>query len=377
MGAGTARMSGGLSGDTPVTIHIHAGHGNIPTFTTGNNIGSCEGCSLAFTSFRKKKICKDCERDFCSSCMIQQQSYPGDLNSLWQCKMCQTLISGTFTRSELMNWKNKDLKALLQKRKIDISACREKEDLIDAVFATFGGNNQNGSQSSRNSQSTATPTSSSQLGGQNNRQTDPSGTRQSNEQQQQQHEQHRLNDQQREQQQQHARMAGELLLEVLRQEAAENSQRDNEKNDNSQETDAQIITVPITLDDIKSEKEIDDLSIKQLKKLLLSNFVDYKGCCERWELEQRVRRLWKEDQINKQKAEEVRKAEENPQKTSSVSASVTGNEDDICKICMDAVIDCVLLECGHMVTCTSCGKQLAECPMCRQYVSRAVHIFKS
>ncbi|KAL3857861.1 hypothetical protein ACJMK2_012491 [Sinanodonta woodiana] len=378
MGNGAARMSGGLSGGTPITIHIRAGHGNMPTFTSSNEIGQCEGCPQVFSALNKKKICKDCERNFCSNCVLQQQLNPGDLTGLWQCKMCQTLISGTFTRSELTSWKIKDLKALLQKRKIDISACREKKDLIDVIFANFGCNDQNGSQSSRSSQPAGTTTNSSQFGGHNQRQTDPSEMRQSYEQQQ---EQQRLNDQQREQHQQHARMTGELLLEAMRQqlqqEATENSQRDNQKNDSSQETEAQIIAVQITLNDIKSEKEIDDLSIKQLKKLLLSNFVDYKGCCERWELEQRVRRLWKEDQINKQKAEDVRKAEENPQKTSNVNATVAANEDDICKICMDAAIDCVLLECGHMVTCTSCGKRLAECPMCRQYVSRAVHIFKS
>lgn len=52
-------------------------------------------------------------------------------------------------------------------------------------------------------------------------------------------------------------------------------------------------------------------------------------------------------------------------------------EDNLCKICMDAPIDCVLLECGHMVTCTKCGKRMSECPICRQYVIRAVHVFKS
>ncbi|XDA79667.1 hypothetical protein R6Z07F_009676 [Ovis aries] len=32
---------------------------------------------------------------------------------------------------------------------------------------------------------------------------------------------------------------------------------------------------------------------------------------------------------------------------------------------MDSPIDCVLLECGHMVTCTKCGKRMNECPICR------------
>ena len=52
-------------------------------------------------------------------------------------------------------------------------------------------------------------------------------------------------------------------------------------------------------------------------------------------------------------------------------------DNDQCKVCMDAAIDCILLECGHMVSCTSCGKRLAECPICRRYVSRIVHVFRA
>ena len=51
--------------------------------------------------------------------------------------------------------------------------------------------------------------------------------------------------------------------------------------------------------------------------------------------------------------------------------------EDSCRICMDAPINCVLLECGHMVSCVVCGKQLSECPVCRQYVVRAVHTFRT
>ena len=61
----------------------------------------------------------------------------------------------------------------------------------------------------------------------------------------------------------------------------------------------------------------------------------------------------------------------------SGGAGLPGTEDNLCKICMDAPVDCVLLECGHMVTCTKCGKRMSECPICRQYVIRAVHVFKS
>lgn len=51
--------------------------------------------------------------------------------------------------------------------------------------------------------------------------------------------------------------------------------------------------------------------------------------------------------------------------------------DDLCKICMDAPIECVILECGHMATCTNCGKVLSECPICRQYIVRVVRFFRA
>ena len=59
------------------------------------------------------------------------------------------------------------------------------------------------------------------------------------------------------------------------------------------------------------------------------------------------------------------------------SASAAAFESNMCKVCMDAVIDCLLLDCGHMVTCTSCGKRLAECPICRRYIVRVVRVFRA
>lgn len=38
-----------------------------------------------------------------------------------------------------------------------------------------------------------------------------------------------------------------------------------------------------------------------------------------------------------------------------------GVDENQCKICWEKVIDCVLLDCGHMLTCTECGKVLSEC----------------
>ena len=47
-----------------------------------------------------------------------------------------------------------------------------------------------------------------------------------------------------------------------------------------------------SIEDIVSLDEIDHLSVKDLKKILTVNFVDYKGCFEKKELIERVKRLW-------------------------------------------------------------------------------------
>lgn len=52
-------------------------------------------------------------------------------------------------------------------------------------------------------------------------------------------------------------------------------------------------------------------------------------------------------------------------------------DENLCKICMEANIDSLLLDCGHMITCTDCGRLLHDCPICRQIIVRVVRAFKS
>ncbi|XP_070507254.1 putative leucine-rich repeat-containing protein DDB_G0290503 [Chironomus tepperi] len=113
----------------------------------------------------------------------------------------------------------------------------------------------------------------------------------------------------------------------------------------------------ITLEDLQSSSDLDYLSVKQLKELLALNRVDFKGCCEKQELKERVQRLW-ESYANAPSSDRL-------------------STNDLCKICMDAPIECVFLDCGHSVSCISCGKVLNECPICRSYIVRVVRIFKS
>ncbi|XP_017865608.1 PREDICTED: cell wall protein RBR3 [Drosophila arizonae] len=113
----------------------------------------------------------------------------------------------------------------------------------------------------------------------------------------------------------------------------------------------------VNLEEFEDRKDLENLTVKQLKEVLMLHRVDYKGCCEKQELLDRVCRLWKT----------LRTAP-------AVEKLAT---DELCKICMDAPIECVFLECGHMATCTNCGKVLNECPICRQYIVRVVRFFRA
>ena len=58
-----------------------------------------------------------------------------------------------------------------------------------------------------------------------------------------------------------------------------------------------------SLSQIQNIDEVEDLSVKELKCILSANFVDFKGCCEKKELLDRVRTLWKSKQeVNKKKS---------------------------------------------------------------------------
>lgn len=51
-----------------------------------------------------------------------------------------------------------------------------------------------------------------------------------------------------------------------------------------------------SLSDLSCLDDIELLSVRQLKEILARNFVNFTGCCEKWELMERVRRLYQEQQ---------------------------------------------------------------------------------
>ncbi|CAF3249979.1 unnamed protein product, partial [Rotaria sp. Silwood2] len=111
----------------------------------------------------------------------------------------------------------------------------------------------------------------------------------------------------------------------------------------------------ITLNDVSSLQSINDLTIRQLKDILKQNFVSTTGCVEKKELINKVELLFRDHQ---------------QQKESNINIANEQSDENLCKICMDANIDCVFLDCGHLCTCVRCGKQLSECPLCRSYIIR-------
>lgn len=329
-----------------------------PAATEGPNI-VCKACGLSFSVFRKKHVCCDCKKDFCSFCSVSH-------GNLRRCSTCHLLQETAFQRPQLMRLKVKDLRQYLLLRNIPTDTCREKEDLVDLVLChrglASGGDLDSSSLNSSRSQTSSFFTQSFF-----SNYTAPSAT---------------VSSFQGELMDRDGTFRSEVLAQVQSEIASANTDDDddededddNEEEDDDDEQEEENLEeqnpglskkkVRASLSDLSSLEEVEGMSVRQLKEILARNFVNYSGCCEKWELVEKVNRLYKENEEN--------------QKSYGERMQLQDEEDDsLCRICMDAVIDCVLLECGHMVTCTKCGKRMSECPICRQYVVRAVHVFKS
>ncbi|XP_077063786.1 E3 ubiquitin-protein ligase rififylin isoform X1 [Siphateles boraxobius] len=303
---------------------------------------TCKACGGRFDSLARKHMCMDCKKSYCSQCSTQQDLQP------WLCHTCQRFRGISYERAELMRLKVKDLREYLHLHGVPTQMCREKEELVELVL---------GQQTPPSDthipppittrldplEDPYTPVNTASLS-QDNSTTELGPQAQTTE---------------------DAQSLAEATAE---------SEMDDELQveQEMQSSDSEEVLAPgrrASLSDLRSVDDIEALSVRRLKEILARNFVDYKGCCEKWELMERVTRLY-HDQKDLQNM--VSTAIEGTD-----SGSGTAVEDSLCKICMDSPIDCVLLECGHMVTCTKCGKRMSECPICRQYVVRAVHVFRS
>ncbi|KAG0074348.1 CCR4-Not complex caf1 ribonuclease subunit Caf1 [Linnemannia elongata] len=108
----------------------------------------------------------------------------------------------------------------------------------------------------------------------------------------------------------------------------------------------------ITLDQVmNANTDPSTLSIKAIKTILDQSCVTYVGVVEKRDLVERLQKL-----IDNTKAEQAMVQEqETESKSSDTSAkkSSSGNlvdDDNLCKICCDAALNCVMLNCNHMST---------------------------
>ena len=114
------------------------------------------------------------------------------------------------------------------------------------------------------------------------------------------------------------------------------------------------------LADIKTEDDLVKLSKRQMKEVLGMSGVDFREEANQEELQGLLKQLWLYGERN----------------SSVVPVKYTEEDDDWskCKVCMDADIDSVILNCGHLVSCNQCGKKLNECPICRQHVAEVLQV---
>uniref|UniRef100_A0A671SG53 E3 ubiquitin-protein ligase RNF34 n=1 Tax=Sinocyclocheilus anshuiensis TaxID=1608454 RepID=A0A671SG53_9TELE len=363
MGTGAVRTQqpGFGTGAGPFRFAPSAGYSTYPpSSTTSGSAGlACKACGLAFSVFRRKHVCSDCKKSFCSLCSVLQEN-------LRRCSTCHLLWGTAFQRPMLMRLRVKDLRQYLTLRNINTDTCREKEDLVDLVLCHLGAELEMGEDEEEEEEAEADTDSLPSLP--RSLSTPPASAARSSSQQ--------------------------SALSVAASQGEALSRSDSSGTTNQDHGDATSVSLlnlephddileasPATqrrarasLSDLSREDDIKSLTVRQLKEILAHNFVNYSGCCEKWELVERVHHLYRENELN-------RRSNLNPSIYCLADgvqvAQLGGVDENLCRICMDAVIDCVLLECGHMVTCTKCGKRMSECPICRQYVVRAVHVFKS
>ena len=304
---------------------------------------SCDSCQSRFTLLKRRvrhllafrghpltrfpqKTCSECDLDYCSACL--SPSDPLDVRpGRRMCRRCRVLNARPLDRVLLMTLRVRDLRWYLQRQHVDASHCKEKTELVDLVLQ------RNGYRVPSYGAASATTSDAYRS-------------------------QRREEPQSRQSADQSSGASNDEWIFVNREDAdAASGAQAAEAGASNRLCDNECKS--FKLEDLESEEEITRLSARQLKVILTRNFVDFKGCCERSELMDKCLRLWREKQA-----------------TEKLSLDEISDE-NLCKICMERAIDCVLLECGHMISCVTCGKRLSECPVCRQYVVRAVRIFKS
>ncbi|XP_066250475.1 E3 ubiquitin-protein ligase rififylin-like [Euwallacea similis] len=290
----------------------------------------CSKCNSDFTLINWKIKCGECEDKYCNKCLKRK-------NGVLYCEVCLVLIKRPPDRVKLMELRAKDLRNYLNKNKVSTYGLVEKNELVDLLCNKYIPEKQHKGvdKLTANFGDPLRPIN----GFFNNLESVITETRPTT-----------------------------VSTPAPKPQVVPPSAPPPEEPLQPQPTTSQVTeTTPQAsplpqrhprLEDFSKVEELNELTPKQLKILLTINRVEFRGCIEKEELLERARRLWEDNNRNKDIAEDV-------------------PFEELCKLCMNAPLDCVLLECGHITTCIECGKKLAECPICRRYVVRVVRTFKA
>lgn len=350
----------------------------------------CEGCSKKFSMLRRKKTCEDCTHDFCIHCVIKKT----DSERGYQCNRCKIFNTLPLDREAVSHMRVKDLRWFLNAKSVSLDGYKEKAELINLVFNYF---TYNVAQSSYPHNILRHTTLS--FYEERNLSNDASCAVSTEELREAASEMQPLPDvglscgmQPNATSEDSYAVASQPIGQLshntglfteftnISEPIETNANRplfeipENIQPSSSGSVVADSNSVPdgieqfnkeaqsispqkfIQLDSIDGLEHIDHLSVMELKVLLTRNFVSYRGCCEKYELQEKVRWLWKQKETTK---------------------NIEATDDNLCKICMTSCMDSLLLDCGHMVSCKECSKRLSECPVCRQMIVRVVHIFRA
>ncbi|XP_013794199.1 E3 ubiquitin-protein ligase RNF34-like isoform X1 [Limulus polyphemus] len=310
---------------------------------------TCCNCSVQFSLLKRKRTCSFCNYNFCSACLSKDQS----VRKQPKCFRCSVLFAVPLDRAALMRLRVRDLQWFLKHKSISTIGCKEKNELVELIF-----------QDSNPPASCDRTSTYTNIGSQNHTifsNLTSSGSSSSAEvhttpQDETSEETHTYQSVVREQPQLSHTSASGVSNDSEEVNEEEQVNLEHSQGDKKEKTEFDQ-GLYIAVDDIHTPNQIDNLSARQLKLILTRNFIGYHGIYEKKDLQAKVHWLWAQKQ-------KVKDLEGVP-------------DEDLCKICMEQPIDSVLLECGHMATCTVCGKQLNECPLCRQYVVRVVHVFRA
>ncbi|XP_013915787.1 PREDICTED: E3 ubiquitin-protein ligase rififylin isoform X1 [Thamnophis sirtalis] len=255
--------------------YSNAGYSSFPSPTASEQ--SCKACGVHFSSSFLKRVCLDCKKSFCPSCSHQPESSP------CLCHLCERFRATAFQREELIKMKVKDLRDYLELREISTEMCREKDELVCLIISQqpLDPQRERAPQvpcpapvSVAQEECTVTPVSQDYSPEQIS--TNPA-----------------LQTEEHPQANGHVLPSQDDMAEV-------ESAVQNLPEEETQSTDSEDNLVTgrrASLSDLTSLRDIDALSVRQLKEILARNFVNYKGCCEKWELMERVTRLYKEKDL--------------------------------------------------------------------------------